>query len=104
MNESEVIKLLVGALGALIAWLWHSNDKKHDKHQAASDKAHAAMWKAIDDQRERVSSLELKVAGEVATKDDADKLQRRLDDMAHELGVIGKTMARIEERLRMPPE
>lgn len=104
MNEVEIMKWALGALSAIVGWLWLRNETRWDKQDARWLKQgdlNMALEKTLN---ERMAALELKVAGDVASKEDVDKVQRRLDDMAHELGLIGKTMARVEERLRIVQE
>lgn len=104
MNEVDVMKWALGVLGAVVGWLWVRNESRWDKNEARWAKQGDATNALEKTMSERMTALELKVAGDVASKEDVDKVQRRLDDMAHELGMIGKTMARVEERLRITQE
>jgi hypothetical protein len=97
VNEVDIMKWALGTLAAIVGWLWVRNETRWDKQGDLN----ASLEKTLN---ERMTALELKVAGDVASKEDVDKVQRRLDDMAHELGLIGKTMARVEERLRIVQE
>jgi hypothetical protein len=87
MNEVDVMKWALGALAAIVIWMWQRNEKRwdlqHECNRAQSD---------------RMASLELKIVGDLPGKDDYAKLTLRLDSLDDKMGQIRDMVIRLEER------
>jgi molybdopterin converting factor small subunit len=58
MTEADVIKLLLGVLGALVGWLWQHSEKQHDR---AQERLTSAL-EAVANVDKRVSDLSTHMA------------------------------------------
>jgi endo-1,4-beta-D-glucanase Y len=94
VNEVDVMKWAMGVLAAIVAWLWQRNEKRWDDHGAGS--------KAMAD---RMTALELKIAGELPTSADFDKfsdqVMARLDKLDSRVEKMSDIVIALETQAKL---
>lgn len=62
------------------------------------------MVTRVDDLEKKVQTIELNIAGDLMTKDDADQLGARLDSLAATLDKVKDMVTRLDEREKVRHE